>query len=101
VTLQAVEQGVVLTDQTWYQVAPAFGLNVRPFALDVCTLIGDCNGTGRVTTADYSCVKAAMGLRDGVREDLNGSGRVTTADYSVVKSHLGDRAPVALPDGDR
>jgi len=94
VTLKAVEQGAVLTNQTWYQVTPAVGLNVQPFTLDVCTLIGDCNGSGRLTTADYSCVKAAMGQRGDVREDLNGSARVTTADYSAVKSHLGDRAPV-------
>ena len=99
VTLKAVEQGVVLTNQTWYQVTPAAGLDVRPFTLDVCTLIGDCNGNGRVTTADYSCVKLAMGQRDHVREDLNGSGRVTTADYLVVKDHMGDRAPVAPADG--
>jgi len=94
VTLKAVEQATVLTNQTWYQVTPAAGLNVQPFALDVCTLIGDCNGSGRVTTADYSCVKATLAQRGDVREDLNGSARVTTADYSVVKSHLGDRAPV-------
>jgi hypothetical protein len=27
------------------------------------------------------------------RYDLNGSGRVTTADYSVVKSNIGHRTP--------
>jgi len=93
VTLQAVEQGTVLAGQTWYQVTPASGLAVQPFVLDLCTLIGDCNGSGRVTPADYSCVKGSLGVYTEDRRDLNGSGRITTADYSVVKSHLGDRLP--------
>jgi hypothetical protein len=92
-TLKAVEQGTVLAELTWYQVTPAAGLAVQPFVLDVCTLIGDCNGTRRVTTADYSQVKAHMSEYTDARCDLNGSGRVTTADYSVVKTHLGDRVP--------
>jgi len=41
-------------------------------------------------------VKAALGQRGDVRADLNGSGRVTTADYSVVKANLGHRG-VAKP----
>jgi len=93
VTLKAVEQGTVLTNETWYQVTPAAGLAVQPFALDICALIGDCNGSGRVTTYDYSCVKGSIGIYTDDRRDLNGSGRITTADYSVVKSHLGDRLP--------
>jgi len=93
VTLKAVEQGTVLAGQTWYQVTPAAGLAVQPFVLDLCTLIGDCNGSLRVTTADYSQVKAHMGEYTDACCDLNGSGRVTTADYSVVKVHLGDRLP--------
>jgi len=93
VTLKAVEQGTVLTNETWYQVTPAAGLAVQPFALDICALIGDCNGSGRVTTYAYSCVKGSIGIYTDDRRDLNGSGRITTADYSVVKSHLGDRLP--------
>jgi len=92
-TLKAVENGVQLSNLTWYSVAPAPGFAVSPFSFDVCTLIGDCDNSGRVTTADYSCVKAALGQRGDIRADLNGSDRVTTADYSVVKQYLGNRVP--------
>ena len=34
-----------------------------------------------------------MGERTDARYDLNGSGRITTADYSVVKANMGHRAP--------
>jgi hypothetical protein len=61
--------------------------------LDVCTLVGDANNSGRVTTADYSEIKLHMAEYTDARYDVNGSGRVTTADYSVVKAHLGNRAP--------
>ena len=59
----------------------------------MCTLMGDADNSGRVTTADYSQVKAHMGERTDSRYDLNGSGRITTADYSVVKNHMGQRRP--------
>ena len=93
-TLKAVEAGTALADRTWYRVTPATGFEVDPFVLDLCTLVGDANDSGRVTTADYSVVKAHMGELTEARCDLNGSGRVTTADYSVVKSSLGNRMPV-------
>ncbi|HUW83662.1 MAG TPA: dockerin type I domain-containing protein [Phycisphaerae bacterium] len=93
VTLRAVEQGPMLTDLTWYRIAPAAGFAVEPFSFDACTLFGDANGNGRVTTADYVEVKDHMGAYTDGRCDLNGSGRVTTADYSVVKSHMGHRTP--------
>ncbi len=93
VTLKAVEQGPMLTNLTWYQITP-MELDVDWFSVDVCTLQGDANGSGRVTTADYSEVKAHMGEYTDARYDLNGSGRVTTADYSVVKAHMGDRQPI-------
>lgn len=93
VTLKAVEQGPMLTDQTWYQIAPAAGFDVEPFVFDVCTLVGDANSSGRVTTADYSEVKAHMAEYTDARHDLNGSGRITTADYSVVKGNMGGRTP--------
>jgi hypothetical protein len=93
-TLKATELGGQLVNQTWYHVRSAAAWqDVAPFVLDVCTLWGDCNNSGRVTTADYSCVKAALGDRGDGRADLNGSARVTTADYSVVKSYLGGRVP--------
>ncbi|HUW81941.1 MAG TPA: dockerin type I domain-containing protein [Phycisphaerae bacterium] len=83
----------MLTDQVWYQITPATGFAVAPFTLDVCTLFGDANGSGRVTTADYAEVKGHMGEYTDGRCDLNGSDRVTTADYNVVKDHMGDRRP--------
>ena len=95
-TLQAKENLIQLTDGHWYQVKPAPGFAVQPFQFEVYLLIGDCMPSARVTTADYSCVKAALGQRGDVRADLNGSGRVTTADYSVVKANLGHRG-VAKP----
>ncbi|HUW84807.1 MAG TPA: dockerin type I domain-containing protein [Phycisphaerae bacterium] len=94
VTLKAVEQGAVLTDQTWYGVSPATAFAVAPFVLDLCTLRGDADNSGRVTTADYAAVKGQMGQYTDGRSDLNGNGRVTTADYSVVKAHMGSRTPV-------
>ncbi|HUW85135.1 MAG TPA: DUF87 domain-containing protein [Phycisphaerae bacterium] len=60
VTLKAVERGAVLTNQTWYQITPAADFVAEPFALDVCTLVGDANNSGRVATADYSLVKDHM-----------------------------------------
>jgi hypothetical protein len=93
VTLKAVEQGAILTDQTWYVVTPAAGFDVEAFSLDLCTLVGDADNSGRITTADYSQVKAHMSEYTDARYDLNGSGRVTTADYSVVKANMGNRTP--------
>ena len=92
-TLKATENGTLLTNLTWYRITPDASFDVASFTLDACTLQGDCNESARVTTADYSCVKAALGQRGDVRADLNGSARVTTADYSVVKSTLGARSP--------
>ena len=84
----------VLPDMTWYQVNSAPGWTaVEPFQFEVYTLAGDANNSGRVTTADYSEVKAHMGEYTDARYDLNGTGRVTTSDYSVVKSHMGHRCP--------
>ena len=92
-TLKAVEQGPILTDQTWYQVTPTPAFEVESFAFDLCTLFGDANNSGRVTTADYTEVKLHMGEYTDTRYDLNGSGRVTTADYGVVKTYMNNRAP--------
>ena len=92
-TLKATENGAQLSNQTWYRIAPATGFDVHEFGLDMCTLFGDSDGGGRVTTADYSGVKAHLGERGETRYDLNGSGRVTTADYSVVKAYMGDQTP--------
>jgi hypothetical protein len=93
-TLKANENGALLPDQAWYHVSSAPGWpDVVPFAFDVCTLRGDANDSGRVTTADYSEIKTRLGERTDARYDLNGTGRITTADYSVVKSNLGSRTP--------
>jgi len=93
VTLRAVEEGPMLTDLTWYRITPGVGFGVQVFGFDLCTLFGDANNSGRVTTADYSVVKAHMTEYTDARCDLNGSGRVTTADYSVVKSNISHRTP--------
>ncbi len=101
VTLWAQENGTLLTNQHWYHVASAPGFGDAPFSFEVCTLQGDGDASGRVTTADYSAVKRALGQRpamcdlavDEQRGDVDGNGRVTTADYSVVKVNLGYRAP--------
>jgi len=91
-TIAVAETGAALTNQTWYRVTPA-DVSVQAFTLDVCTLVGDANGSARVTTADYIDVKAHMTEYTDARYDLNGSGRVTTADYIVVKDHMGQRLP--------
>jgi len=92
-TLKATENGEVLLDQTWYRISADASFGVNAFTLDLCTLRGDANNSGRVTTADYTEVKNHMGERTDARYDLNGTGRVTTADYSVVKANLGHRTP--------
>ncbi len=93
-TLKVKEDGQKLTDQTWYRCEPDPDLDVpEDFDLDVCTLRGDALDSDRVTTADYSPVKAHLGERTDKRYDLDGTGRVTTADYSVVKANLGNRKP--------
>jgi hypothetical protein len=93
-TLKAKENGDLLADLHWYQVESAGGwTDVVPFGFEIYTLAGDADNSGRVTTADYTYVKAAMGDRGDIREDLNGSGRVTTADYGIVKAGMAARQP--------
>ncbi|HUW82239.1 MAG TPA: right-handed parallel beta-helix repeat-containing protein [Phycisphaerae bacterium] len=92
-TLRAVENGSALPNQTWYRIEPVPGLDVVPFVLDVCTLIGDADGSGHVTTGDYAEEKLHLGQRGDIRRDLDANGRVTTADYTVVKAHMGEEAP--------
>ena len=47
VTLKAVEQGPALANQTWYRVTPAPDFAVAGFAIDLCTLHGDADGSDR------------------------------------------------------
>ena len=82
-----------MANQTWYLIRPAASFGVEDLTVHACTLTGDANLSARVTTADYSVVKAHLAERTDAIYDLNGSGRVTTADYSVVKAHNGSRAP--------
>ena len=44
-------------------------------------------------TADDIPITARVKKQTDARYDLNGSGRVTTADYSVVEANLTHRAP--------
>ena len=92
-TLKAIQIGGQLANETWYRIAPAAGFDVHLFEVDVCTLTGDADGSGAVTTSDYSVVKMHLGERNDSRYDLNGSGRITTADYGVVKTRLGTGTP--------
>ena len=88
----------VLPDMTWYQVESAPGwMAVMPFQFEIYTLVGDCDSSRRVTTADYSCVKASLGGRGALRADLDGNGRVNTADYPIVKSNFGHRMVTKPP----
>jgi hypothetical protein len=58
-TLKATESGPVLTDVSWDHVTSAPGwADVLPFELHLCTLGGDANNSGRVTTANYRVVKS-------------------------------------------
>ena len=36
---------------------------------------------------------AQMGQYTDARYDRNGTGRVTTADYTIAKNHMGNRCP--------
>lgn len=97
-TIKCKENGAVLANQTWYRLKPTAsltsvgGVPCNPFVLDLVTLQGDANNSRRVTTADYTTVKAHIGERNDNRYDLNGSERITTAYYIVVKNNMGRRA---------
>jgi hypothetical protein len=91
--LKAKENGPVLTNQTWYRVTPAAGLNANAFERDFCTLQGDGDNGGRVLVADYFQVKVRMGMATDARYDLDGSGQVLVPDYFVVKNHMGNSKP--------
>jgi hypothetical protein len=84
---------VVLPNQRWYRIRPRIYFNVQPFTLDVCTLEGDADGSGRVTAADYFPVKNHLSEMTDARYDLNGDGQVTALDYFVVKNHAFDATP--------
>jgi hypothetical protein len=95
VTLKAKENGAALTNLTWYRVMPGLGLYVFPFALDLCTLQGDADISGRVLVPDYFAVKNNMVWPpdDCARWDLDGDGRMLALDYFIVKNHIGDIKP--------
>jgi hypothetical protein len=92
-TLKATEAGSVLTNQTWYRISPAAGLSAQPFALDLCVLFGDADGSGQVLAGDYFQVKNHMGELTDARYDLDGNGQVLVGDCFVVKNHIGNPKP--------
>jgi hypothetical protein len=98
VTLKAKEGGAILVNRTWYRIRRAGGFNVQPFILDVCTLQGDADNSGRVLAADYFYIKNCLvnphppELVDP-RCDLDGNGQVLAGDYFVVKNHMGNAKP--------
>ena len=61
VTLRAVENGAVLTNQTWYRIEPTAEFVVANFTLDVCMLIGDANGDRQVMALDLGMAWAQNG----------------------------------------
>ena len=92
-TLRAVEAGAVLTDQTWYRITPAAELMVQPFAHDVCTLIGDANGDGRVMALDLGGIWAHEGQTTDSRYDIDGNGVIAYDDLVAAWSHNGNVPP--------
>jgi hypothetical protein len=92
-TLKADEFGQVLVNRNWYRVTPGAGLNVQAFVLDVCTLRGDADGNGQVTSFDYFPVKNHPFEITYARYDLDGDAMVTSFDYFVVKNHPFDTKP--------
>ena len=93
VTLKAVETGEVLTNQTWYRVTPADALAVQPFAVDLCTLIGDANGDGQVMALDLGGIWAHNGEVTDARYDINGDGQVMALDLGAAWGHNGQATP--------
>ena len=101
-TLKCQEDGQKLTDQTWYRVEPTASFSVADFAIDFCTLRGDADNSGRVTTGDYSAIKAHDGetTQDdpALRWDIDGDGTVEgeapdNEDTLAAQTYSGNRAP--------
>jgi hypothetical protein len=66
---------------------------VSPFKVDLCLLIGDVNGDGRVNAVDVSCFNGGF-----CECDLNGDARYISLDAPILNMHLGTAAP-ARPTG--
>lgn len=54
------------------------------------SVVGDVNGDGKVTAADYQILKQIFSGKDvseaaAARADINNDGRITSADYTIVK----------------
>ena len=100
-TLKAKENLAVLTNKVWYRVESNL-LDCQPFALDLCTLIGDVNNDGLVFTTDYGFVKRRIPppmppFDDCAREDLNGDGLIFPTDYGYIKAHIPSFKPPKPP----
>ena len=109
-TLYCKENGVQLTDLTWYSVTPNATTGAQPFQVDLCTVRGDADDSGQVLAFDYFQVKNNMfyspvHMSDDCsavppktvhcgRADLDGSGQVLAFDYFVVKNNMFHAKPV-------
>jgi len=96
-TIVAVEDGSVLTANTWYRITPADGLQVQPFAINFYTLPGDVNQSGQVDLTDLLAVVSAFGTTEGHPNyndaaDLNGDAIVDMADLLIVVNAFGSAA---------
>ena len=93
VTLMATENVVALTNRTWYRITPVAGFDVWPFELDVCTLIGDANGDGRVMALDLGLIWSQNGQVTTGRCDIDGNGIVMALDLGAAWAHNGETVP--------
>ncbi len=92
-TLKAVENGTALTNQTWYRIRPAAGFDVQPFALELCTLIGDADGSGQVKALDLGTIWAHKNEETDARYDIDGSGQVKALDLGDCWDHKNEAVP--------
>jgi hypothetical protein len=89
--LECRENGSVLSDLTWYRIESKADFAVIAFSLDLFTLRGDADGSGKVVDADQEIVTEEFGEHcRHCRGDLDGSGRVLAADHDVVTGHIGN-----------
>jgi len=84
-TLVATENGTVLENKTWYRIEPSDAW-VPYFAIEVPTLRGDVDASGKVDMFDHSSLAAAWGDTGGQlgRVDLDGDNDVDTVDLSIL-----------------
>ena len=73
---------------TWDDVAPP----------GTVTVIGDANGDGQVTDADYTIWADTYNSTTDLRADWNGDGQVTDADYTIWADNYGFGLSAPVPE---